>query len=77
MEKAKKVDIDRASRIQKTARIVGVSIRTVQRVLKGDQVNDEVLATYMDLLEKEQDAFESAKENHLLAAVEKLVPFNK
>jgi len=68
-------DAEKASRIKKVSRITGVSERQVYRVLAGDQTNEEVLATYMDLLEKEKEAFEAARENHLLSAVKELIPF--
>jgi len=76
MEKTYKRDIERAARVKKTAEIVGVSERHVRRVLSGDHDNDEIIATYMELLELEQAAYQTARQNHLLAAVEKLVPFN-
>lgn len=75
MEKTKKRDAEIAARVKRTAEITGVTERSVRRVLSGDQVNEEVLATYMDLKELEDQAYETAKENHLLAAVNKLIPF--
>jgi predicted transcriptional regulator len=77
MNKTGKRDAERAARVKKTAIIVGVSEAMVYKVLIGDRNNEEVFNTYMDLLELEREAFETAKENHLLAEVEKIVPFNK
>jgi len=74
MTKTYKRDIERAARIKKTAEIVGVSERQVRRVLGCEQVNDEVLDVYLDLVDLDRAAFEAAKENRLLAAVEKLLP---
>lgn len=71
MENSKKVDTERAARVKKTARITGVSIRSVQRVLSGDQKNPEVMATYFDLLEGEKQL----EENLLIKAVRELIPF--
>lgn len=70
MEKTRKVDTERASRIIKTARITGVSVRSVQRVLNGEQDNDYVFDVYLALTEEELKM-----ENGLLDAVKELIPF--
>lgn len=68
MRNTKKRDAENAIRVKRTAEVVGVSIRTVERVIKGEQINEKVLEVYMFLQEGEQ--------NLLLEAVEKAVPFN-
>lgn len=59
-----------ATRVKRTAEIVGVSTRTVYRVIKGQEVDkqtiESVLSVYMMLDEGE---------NQLLQAVKKAVPF--
>lgn len=72
MRKTSKRDSVVAARVKKTAEIMGVSIRTVQKVIKGDQMNKNVLNTYMELEEGEEELFN----NILLRTVERLVPFN-
>lgn len=67
MQKKGNRDTVRAARIIQTAKIVGVSERQVQRVLNGDQENDEVVLVFMELFEGE---------NKLIQQVKKLVPFN-
>lgn len=37
---------------EKTAELTGVSVRSVRRVLAGDQKNEAVMATYMELWER-------------------------
>jgi DNA-binding LacI/PurR family transcriptional regulator len=65
--KPSKRDIRRAANIADTAEIVGVSTRTVQRVLNAEQKNENVLSVFMVL---------SEEHNKLLKAVKELVPFN-
>lgn len=77
MGNSKSIDIERAARIKKTARIAGVSVRSVQRVLAGDQNNEEVMNVYYDLYEQEQLAYKLAEENHLVAELERLIPLTK
>jgi len=66
MEKTKKRDTEKAARILKTARIAGVTPRSVERVLNQEQQNQKVMTIYMELLEGE---------NVLVQAVKELVPF--
>ncbi len=61
-----KRDAERAARVHKTAECLGVSTRHVNKVLNMDYDDDEVVCTYMTLLEGE---------NKLLAAVKKMIPF--
>lgn len=57
-----------AARVKRTAKLVGVSPRQVYRVIKGKQINEKIIDTYMFLQEGE--------ENLLLEAVKKAVPFS-
>jgi hypothetical protein len=75
-EKPRTRDSEVAGIVKKTARICGVSIRTVQRVIIGQQKNDEVLAVFMDLQQGFEEVVISAENNRLLAAVKDLVPFD-
>lgn len=77
MEKTKSRDTETAARIKKTARITGVSVRSVRRVLAGDQRNEEVMSTYLDLYEQEEIAYKTAEDNHLVAELERLIPLTK
>jgi hypothetical protein len=70
MEKTKKRDTERAARIKKTSRITGVDVRSVQRVLNGDQENEFVFDVYMAIAEEEEKM-----ENKLIDAVKELIPF--
>ena len=67
MEKKGTRDTVRAARIKRTAEIVGVSERQVQRVLSADRENDKVLTVFFTLEEGE---------NKLVQEVKKLVPLN-
>jgi hypothetical protein len=67
MEKKANRDTIRAARIKKTADIVGVSERQVQRVLNGDQQNEDVVMVFMEL---------SEGETKLVQQVRKLVALN-
>lgn len=60
-------DVRRAAIIDCTAEVRGVSKRSVQRVLSGDQTNERILSTYFDIDEGL---------NLLLQNVKLLVPFN-
>lgn len=55
-----------AARVKRVADLTGVSTRSVQRVITGNQKNEEVLSAFMLLAEEE---------NKLLNAVKSLVPF--
>lgn len=70
MDKPTKRSSEVATRVKRTAEIVGVSTRTVYRVIKGQEVDkqtiESVLSVYMMLDEGE---------NQLLQAVKKAVPF--
>lgn len=66
MEKSKTRDIQKAARVQKVAEITGYSKRQVQRVINGDQENEMIMRTYMEIAEGE---------NLLLQQVKLLVPF--
>lgn len=70
MEKTRKRDTERAARIIKTARIAGVSEKSVRRVLNGEQENEYVLDVYMALAEEDEKI-----ENELIEAVKELIPF--
>lgn len=63
----KKRSAKRAALIEVTAVLRGVSTRQVQRVLAGDQNNDKVVDTYMEL----NEGFDK-----LIDEVKKMVPFN-
>jgi hypothetical protein len=71
---AKKRESKKATLVEMTAEVSGVSKRSVQRVINGTQENDFVFDTYMNIKEGVEKVL---VENKLLAAVEKLVPFNK
>ena len=60
----------RASRIIRTAEIVGVTPRAVQLILNGERNNDLVLETFMTLCEEEKQL-----DNKLTEAVKQLVKF--
>ena len=60
-------DVRRAANIDYTAELTGVDKRSVQRVLAGDQRNERILSTYMEIDEGI---------NLLLQSVKQLVPFN-
>jgi predicted transcriptional regulator len=67
-------DPEKTARVKKVAQITGVSPRTVYRVIDGDvttQKREEILSTYMELQEGENEVFE----NLLIKAVQKAVPF--
>lgn len=75
-----KRDPETAIRVKRTADIVGVSTRTVYRVIIGDPkiskaTIDKVLDVYMQLKEGEKEIIENIK-NQLVEAVEQLVPFD-
>ena len=65
--KIKDRDTIRAARVKKTAGIIGVSERTVRRVINGDTDNENVMSAFMLITEGE---------NKLLNEVKKLVPLN-
>ena len=60
-------DSEVATRVKRTAELTGVDVRSVYRVLNGQQQNEKVLGIYMQLQEGE---------NLLLQAVKELIPFN-
>jgi hypothetical protein len=62
----KKRNAKHAALVKETARINGVSTRTVYYVIEGDRLTDQVFATYMTLLEGH---------NALIDEVKRLVPF--
>lgn len=66
-ENVKKRDAVVASRVNKTAKITGVSNRYVRMVINGEYRNEDVLSTYMFIQEGE---------NKLLREARLLVPFN-
>lgn len=66
----KKVDTERAALIKKTARLTGVSVRSVQRVLEGKQNNPKVVETFMTL----EEQIGVVEDNLLLEAVKDLIP---
>lgn len=70
MDKTIKRSAETRAIVLKTARITGVSVSMVEKVIKGDRSNELVLSTYMELLETGIE-----KENELKEAVKKLVPF--
>lgn len=76
LDYTKKRDAETATRVKQTAEIMGVSTRTVYRVISGDQVNPEVLNVYMQLQEGTIMLTQTIKDNLLLKAVNELVPFN-
>jgi len=65
-----------AARIKRTAEITGFSIRSVQRVINGDQNNESVLEVYMQITELDEQADDILKKTSLVKAAEKLVPLN-
>lgn len=69
--KSTRRDPETATRVKRTAELVGVSTRTVYRVIIGDEkISDEtrdiVMTVYMELKEGE---------TQLIEAVRQLVPF--
>ena len=67
MRKISKRDTIRAARIKKVAESLGVSPNYIQKVLRGDRENKQVLPLIMELQERE---------NALLEEVKKLLPFD-
>jgi hypothetical protein len=67
MNKAIQRDSEVATRVKRTAILVGVSERYVYHVLNGERNSEEVLNIYMQLQEGEQI---------LINAVKELIPFN-
>lgn len=67
MNNPSKRDSEVATRVKRTAELSGVDVRSVYRVLNGQQHNEKVLGIYMQLQEGE---------NLLLQAVKELIPFN-
>jgi hypothetical protein len=65
-----------AARVKRTAGITGFSVRTVQRVIQGQQKNDRVLSVYMQITELDEQADDILKKTSLVKAAEKLVPLN-
>ncbi len=72
----KKRDAETAARVKLTADITGLDVRSVYRIISGDQNNPKVLEVYMQLQEGTIMLAETIKENLLLKAVNELVPFN-
>lgn len=71
--KSTKRDPETAIRVKRTAELVGVSTRTVYRVIIGDPTvekftAEKVMTVYMELKEGE---------NQLIEAVKQLVPFEQ
>lgn len=70
---AKKIEVkkirsaEHAYRVKRTADITGLKTDTVYKIIRGVRENEEVITTYMELLERD---------NTLLNEVKKLVPFN-
>jgi hypothetical protein len=62
----RKKDTKKAATIIETAELTGVSQRSVQRVISGDQDNERVFTVFMELTERK---------NRLLQEVMQLVPF--
>jgi hypothetical protein len=56
-----------ASLVKKTSELTGVNVRSVYRIINGDQTNEMVLKVYMQLVEGE---------NLLMQEVKKLIPFS-
>lgn len=69
--KQRKKDAIHTARVQKTAKLCGVSTSLVYKVLSADRDNELVVSVFMTLKEKETEA-----ENQLLKEIEKLVPFD-
>ena len=67
MEKVNSRDAIRAARVKRTAEICGVSERLVNYVLDCERENEEVIAVFMEL---------SERENLMVKAVKELIPFN-
>lgn len=63
----KKRDVFKASLVKETADLLGRKSNYIYKVLRGDRVNEQVMATYMTLLEGK---------SKLLQEVEKLIPFD-
>lgn len=71
IEKPSRRDSEVATRVKRTAELTGASVRTVYRVLRGDEevdlkTSEKVLSVYMQL---------SEGETLLIKAVKKAVPF--
>jgi ATP-dependent phosphoenolpyruvate carboxykinase len=75
MEKTTGRDTVKAALVLKTSEITGLSPRSVNRVLDGNQNNESVLSVHMELQEGFQEVVEKVQTNFLLEAVNKLVPF--
>lgn len=56
-----------ASLVNETSLLLGYKTNYIYKVLRGDRVNEQVMATYMTLAEGK---------NKLLQEVEKLIPFD-
>jgi hypothetical protein len=71
LDKTRGRDSEKAVRVKRTAMIVGVSKRTVYRVIRGEESDEKtvekVMAVYMEL---------SEGETLLIKAVKKALPFN-
>jgi predicted transcriptional regulator len=71
LRKPKGRDSETATRVKRTANICGVSPRTVYRVIRGDESDEQtvekVLQVYMQL---------SEGESVLVETIKKIVPFN-
>lgn len=52
----------KAALTKETAQITGLSERSVRRVLCGDQVNEEVMSTYMELWERYPQMVDAVKQ---------------
>lgn len=65
--KAKKRYSANASLVNETANLLNYKPNYIYKVLRGDRVNEQVMATYMTLLEGK---------SKLLQEVEKLIPFD-
>lgn len=63
-----KRSVDEATRVKKVAQITGKNRRTIKRVINGDYDNDEIMNTYMFLLENENRVFETTKKRFLRGA---------
>ena len=62
-----KRDTRRAATILDTAEVMGVSPNHVQKILRMDRENDQVVNVFMELTERK---------NLLIEEVKKLIPFN-
>lgn len=71
MDKTNKRSAETRAIVLKTARITGLSVRSIERVISGDQKNDVAFSTYMELLESGNE-----KENELKVALMELVPIS-